>query len=667
MLTFAIVQVSFGQNYKIGKVSKEELQEKVYPSDPSADAAYLYKNRRTYFDYIDTEGFVVITEVHERIKIYTKEGYDWATKTIPYYNANGNSDKILIKDAKTFVLTNGIILEFKLGRKEIFDEEVNKYNSRKKFTMPNISEGCVVEWSYRLISKYKEINDVVMQYEIPIKRLELCIEIPEYFKFNTKQVGYLRINSTTEKKRSNINLREKSRIQRTGGARTSGNTTTNYSSQKIDFITNITKNIETNIPAIIVEPYINNIYNYKSRVKYELASINWPNQPVKYFSQSWEDVAKTIFKSSEFGEQLEKTGHLNEDIIQLKVNASTPLAKLYGALEYVKSKIKWNGNYSKYAEKGLRKAYKEGAGNIGDINLTLVAVLRELGINANPVLVSTRKHGTPIFPTLSGFNYVIAAAETEQGIILLDASEKYSLPNVLPLRVMNWQGTIVRKDNSIGFVNLSSSTISAVESFMNYKISGGGLIEGMNRTKYKNYAALSYRNRNASIKEEDIISKLEQKKDDIEILNFRLSNLDDLSKQVVELYKFEKEDGVEIIGNKMYLAPMLFEATSENPFKIETRDYPIDFGMPWEEKINTTIEIPEGYSIESLPENVAKGMSDQLGSFIYSVKNQGAKIQVTSLIKINRGIVSANYYQEIKEMFKQIVSKQAEKIVLIKK
>ena len=70
----------FAQDYKFGKVSKAELEEQFYPLDSAADAAYLYKYRRTYFEYVqDDGGFKVITDFHVRIKVYTKEGFDKAT------------------------------------------------------------------------------------------------------------------------------------------------------------------------------------------------------------------------------------------------------------------------------------------------------------------------------------------------------------------------------------------------------------------------------------------------------------------------------------------------------------------------------------------------------------------------------------------------------------
>ncbi len=665
-VTLLFLQTGFSQNYKFGKVSKEELAEKIYPLDSSAHAAVLYKKRKTSFNYVQGKGFMLETEVHERIKIYDKEGYEWATKMIAYYDPDsGDSESVKIKDAQTYHLVAGKVKSFDLGKKDVFKEEKNKYWSQKKFTMPNLVEGCVIEWKYILTSPYRSIDNVVLQYDIPIRKLEISIEVPEYFKYAVKHIGYLNINSANSKKRKSINFLNKSKSYNVDGIR-DYRSKANYSTSKVDYTINITTISEENIPAFVKEPFINYAGNYKAAIDYELASVEWPNEIPQYYAQTWEDVAETIYDNPNFGAELQKTSHLKDDMAIMKANLTTPNAKIYGALDYVKSKIKWNDYYGKYPEKGLRKAFKEGSGNIGDINLTLVAVLRELGLNANPVLVSTRSNGVPTFPTRSGFNYVIAVVETAQGKVLLDASEKYSMPNVLPLRTINWNGAIIREDKTIDFVDLSSLTVASQDSNLSYKIDAEGLIEGMNRTKYSNLMAINYRNKKGDKDEDDLISDIEAENDDIEILNFRASNVDNLLKPVVEMYKFEKEDGVELIADKMYITPLLFLATDENPFKLESREYPVDFGTPWQDKIVTSITIPDGYNVESVPEEVAIGLRDDLGKFIYSVKMSGNKIQVTSLFEINSGVVSATYYSELKGLFKELVAKQTEKIVLIR-
>ena len=183
------------QDYKYGKVSKDELLEKFYPLDSSVNAAVLYNNRKTYFEYQANEGFMVITEIHERIKIYNKEGFDWATKKIDYYHVLTTREKIINLKATTYTFDGNKIVETDLGKKEVFDQETNKFWSQQKFTMPNIKEGCVLEWSYKIVSPFKRIDDLQFQYEIPIKKIEAKMEIPEYFVYNKRFKGYYPVAS----------------------------------------------------------------------------------------------------------------------------------------------------------------------------------------------------------------------------------------------------------------------------------------------------------------------------------------------------------------------------------------------------------------------------------------------------------------------------------------
>ena len=64
------------------------------------------------------------------------------------------------------------------------------------------------------------------------------------------------------------------------------------------------------------------------------------------------------------------------------------------------------------------------------------------------------------FLNRTAFNYVIAAVEIEEGLILLDATERYSVPNVLPIRDLNWFGRLIRKDGTSTEVNLTPTNIS---------------------------------------------------------------------------------------------------------------------------------------------------------------------------------------------------------------
>ena len=85
--TFSLFTSLLAQDYDFGDVSEEELLEKEHPIYKDADAAILYRSYNTYFTYTTNEGFLVNTEVHERIKIYNPDGYKYATKSVSLYEA----------------------------------------------------------------------------------------------------------------------------------------------------------------------------------------------------------------------------------------------------------------------------------------------------------------------------------------------------------------------------------------------------------------------------------------------------------------------------------------------------------------------------------------------------------------------------------------------------
>ena len=652
------------QDYKFGKVSKQELQEQFYEKDSAANAAILYKNRKTYFKYIEGEGFVVITEMHERIKIYNSEGYDWATKEIDLYQSSTDYEKVVGLKAVTYNLEGGKVSKSNLEKNEIFKEERNKYWIEEKFTMPNLKEGCVVEWKYKINSPFRSIDDLQFQYGIPVKKMHIELETPEYFVFKKRSKGYYPVYPIVDNTSGKIVINSKTRSGGTGS--NDPHVRTSYSSSTIDyFATKDTYDIE-DVPALLEEPYVNNIDNYRASMEYEFSELHWPNEPVEFFSNSWDDVTKTIYQDSDFSNQIYKSNHFEDDLAVVLAAAKTDTEKISAIFELIKHKITWNDYAGITTFNGTRKAYKDGVGNAADINLNLVSMLNSAGFNANPVILSTRAHGIPLYPTINGFNFVIAAVELESGLVLLDATDPYSTPNNLPLRDLNWNGRLIRKDGSSKSVNLGASAPSAENTNLMVSFDEEGNATGMCRISYENLNAQDYRNSKAKLKDEDIIAKIEAKNSGIEIGDFKIQNKENSYKPVVEMYKFTSESMIDKIGNKIYVNPLFFNATTVNPFKLENREYPIDFGTPISEKNNVIITIPEGYSIVSVPEKLAVALPNNYGVYIYNITINGNQINVQSKLKIDTAIYPTQNYSEIKEFYNLIVNKHSEKIVLEK-
>ncbi|SEP17497.1 Transglutaminase-like superfamily protein [Flavobacterium sp. CF108] len=651
------------QEFKLGKVSIAELEQKVHPKDSSAAAAILFKRGKARVEYDQTDGFVTITDVETRIKIYKKEGYDWANHEVLYIYNSDFREKVTFNDAVTYNLVGGKVEGTKLKSDGIFDEVVSKYRSRKKITMPNVKEGSVIEFKYTIKSPSDGmIRDWDFQTSIPVNYSEFSTYIPEYYVFSPRQKGYIFPKVTSEKNNKAIIINSKERYN--SGGFGGGAVRTEFTQDKIDYSETKTTYVAENFPAMKEEAFVNNIDNYTSSISHELSMTKFPNRPMKPYSTDWNSVVKTIYDYDDFGPELNKTGYFEEDLKKLLTGLNTPEEKIWAVFNHVKSSVKWN-NYTGYScDNGVRKAYKEKTGNIADINLMLTAMLRYSGLTANPVLVSTRSNGIALFPNRTAFNYVIAAVETPNGYILLDASEKLSTPNILPLRVLNWSGRLIRKDGTSEEINLMPEKTSNDYVFMTYSIDADGKITGKARRQSTDYNAMITRDNISSLKEEEYLEKLENRNNKIEISEYVKTNEKDILQPITETYSFTGTNLCELIGGKIYVSPMLFFTKDKNPFTQEVREYPVDFSYPFTDKFNITIQIPEGFAVETLPAPAAISMEDNLGTFKFNIAASANVLQLSILHQINEAIVSPEKYEMLKEYYKAMIAKETEKIVL---
>ena len=630
------------QVYDFGKVSKDELKEKFHPKDSSAPAAVLYKSENINFFYSTNQGFMQQREVYERIKIYNKDGFNWATKKVYLFQNSGQTESLSGLKGYSFNLVNDKIEKDKLKSDGKFEEDYNEYSNITSFALPNVKEGTVIEYKYTINSPLIGIDDIICQYSIPINKLDVRIATPEYYVYNKQ----LNLKSSFLPK---IN-------------ETFKNTTVPFK-----YKTNITTINETNIPALKAEAYAGSINNYRSKLALELAAILNSNKIIeKSFSATWEEVSKTIYESPDFGEQLVKFSIYKDDLETLLEGVQDDFEKARLVQNLVKSKVKWNGNYGKYAEKGVRSAYKEGEGNDADINLLMVSMLRSQGVNANPIVVSTRNNGIPLFPTREGFNYVICGVQKGNDYLLIDATEPYSTNNVLPERVLNWQGRLIEDKNVSRWINLQPNTKSVESTMLNVKVNDDFTVSGKVAKQLTSYIAYFYRDKYAAMTAEDHIKSLESGKGDLEITELNFENAKDITQPIKVNYEYNLSDGVDEVGDKIYFAPLLFLATKENPFKLEERQYPIDFVIPHQDKYMVNIMLPEGYIVEYLPKSEALEFKGANVKFVYLVKQNGNYLQLKAQLDINNPLIQAVDYKDFKAFFNKIVEKQAEQIVLTK-
>lgn len=651
-LIFISVQLN-AQKFEPEKVTFEMLKANKNAIDTNAVAAILYRVGVVNFNYMEGRGFETVTTVKTRIKIYSKQGFDYANQKFLYYIGDNIQEKIEIVNAFTYILKNGIIEKIKLKSDGIFDEKLNKYWGRKQIIFPNINEGSIIEFEYKLTSSdIVEFKNWKFQSEIPQHYSSFTTIVPEYYKYNTKLKGSIEPKIKYSSKNASIYV-----ISRNGSAELG------YS---FDCKMNISEYNCENVPPIEAEVYINNIDNYTSGLYHELASTRVPGNFPKDYSTTWESVSKTIFENKDFGKELEERDFFENELKRRVLNAESELDIIHRTFQFVKEKIKWNNVFGYLCDDGLKKAYANQKGNVAEVNLTLIAMLRHIGFDANPILLSTRANGISIFPTRTSFNYVIAGVEFDGKTILLDATEKNATFDAIPFRDLNSFGRLVKKDGTSEEINLMPTTFSNKNINLLYKIDEKGNVNGAVRTQLSEQYAFSFREQLSLISSEDYINSLENSQNNVEILDYKLENLDDLSKPIIENYNFKSNNEIEIIGNKIFFSPLLFFKNNQNPFYQETRDFPIDFGYPSSKRYIVSIEIPDGFKIENIPAPVEISTPSKLANFRFNISASDSKIQIVVNYSINSAVIPEELYFEIKEFFSKMINNENEKIVLKK-
>lgn len=656
-----ILQVASAQKIKFRKISKEELTEQAHPAEPEAEAAFLYNFCRRYYAYNDYEGiFFLHTEVHQRIKIYTQDGVSWADIAIPFHK-EGNISKL---KAYTYNMVDGKVVENQLENNNIFTEDINKYTKRKKAAMPSVGPGSVIDIEYEVKEPASlSFRPFYMQYAIPVNYAEYNVEIPEYFTFNKSAKG---LPLPMEIKKSTRNgiisfLTPGERSTRPGG-------TTASSSSSITYNINTETYIAKNVPALKTEPFVTNMSNYRTFINYELSFLRYPGGRSYSYSDSWDNIADKLMISDNFGQQIDaRLGDLN-DLVETAI--ALPAEERYKRIYYyVRDNYSWNGYFGEQTDKGLRKLLSDKTGNIAEINLLLINLLKKAQLEVVPVVMSTRENGflNLTHPSYTQLNYVIALLRLDGKKIYLDATDEGLSAGFLPERALNLDGIVIednRKANRIEIENPNTGTTTVIALVkMNEDLSVSGKAR-ITRTDY--YASEFKSYYKSKERKEGYQKSLLDRHPDLEIIAIDHVGLDTVANRIIETIEMEIQGQASKTSDMIYLNPMLIWQGNENQFKSEKREFSVFYNSKGIEKYILTITLPEGYAVNSLPEPVKLALPDNLGSFLYSVSENAGTLNVQYQYERKADIIGPEFYEALRAFMMMIVDKQAEKVVLKK-
>lgn len=630
---------------KFGKIDESFVSSNSCPIDSSAHAYYVFDIGEDYFDYNTTDGFVLKQQRHFMIKILDETAFDWADIEIPLYQDNGTDDKVFSIKAVTYNIEGEEVVESKLDKDNIFRDKRSEHWDITKFTMPDVKAGSVIEVSYTVSSiYYYNLDEWTIQSTIPILNSYYNVRIPEYFIYNRTQRGYLTVKWDTSYKNGNITF--------PGG-------------QRVDYTENSYTVKKENVPAFKVEGYLRTPANYITAVEFELSRIEYPNQAVKHYATTWEKVNKQLLEHASIGQRLKWTGFANDFVDQLKGQDLRSHALLHEAFKKIQHHYTWDGKRSIYTSGSLKSTYNDKQGNSADINYALVVLLKELGFHACPILVSTTDHGVvmPTNPSISSFNYAVAGVEIDGVYHYMDATDKFSEIDLLPYRCLNYKGRTIEYGNC-NWVDMTPQKINLSQRFYQLKMDDTGILTGTVKYTDAQYAAY---NRIKAIKtngtEEEYIKQLEKEYGGLEIESFSF-NAEQGSEKFVSQFEVSIKDAMQSAGDLILLNPLLFHAHEENPFKMENREYPVEFQTPMQTTISIMLELPKGITLEETPAPLRVTLPDKSCYYLYSVKAIGNRIAISTSYKRTKCQYLPAEYPLLKQFYNEMVAKEQTSLIL---
>ena len=646
----SVTRMVVAQDFPFGQVSDEEMGMKKYAKDVSAHAVVLKEFGTSKIDVTNSDNIRLIYEYHVKIKIFDNDGFDEGTVEIPVYN-NSDADSYEsvddISGVTFYTDDNGLTQKIALENKKIYPVKENKHWANYKFALPGIRNGSVIEYKYRIESPYFEnFHSWHFQQYIPKMYSEYDVHIPGFWVYNASLRGNLKLTKNT----SDL---EKACFSSHGA------------SCDCSFMTYAM----SDIPAFKTEDYMTSPKNFLSAINFELVEYMNPYTGAKIkVTKEWKDVDYMLKTDGDFGSQLKKKGVFKDRIVPVIAGKTDDLSKAKAVYEYTQKLFKWNDFYGIFSE-GISKAVDSHSGNVADINLGLVNALSAAGLNSEAVLLSLRDHGTvnPLYPVLGDFDYVVAKVNIGDKSYLLDATDPLLPFGTLPFKCLNDKGRVFSLDKPSYWIDLNLPQKEKSTRTLDLTLLEDGKLKGTLTNYFIGYEAYKKR---VAIKKynsiDDYVEKLGAESPKLKILKSEIVNLDSLDEPLTERFEIEF-NAYNKLDNRIAFNPFFWDRITVNPFKLDERSYPVDWGMASDYRTILTIHLPPQYAVETPPQIMAVAMPDNGGKFMTAYDSDNNAFTFSHVIQLNKPVYGPDEYPYLKEFYNKIIQSEKAEIVFKKK
>jgi hypothetical protein len=607
-------------------VPPEELKMTSEPKAPGAPAIYLYRQ-------VDCDDQAFRQTIYVRIKIFTEEGRKYANIEVPFEKGVTEVKNL---QART-IHPDGTIINFdgKPFESMIVKAKGVKYMA-KTFTMPDVQPGSIIEYRYLFTSSWA--SEWILSAELFTKHAKFSLRRSTWYALQWSWPRGLPEGTSPPIDDHNI------------------------------------VRLETqDVPAFQIEDYMPPQNEMVYRVEFRYTN-SFERDPDKF----WKDESKLVDPAIE--RFIDKRKAMEQALAQIVSPGDTPeqkLRKIYARCQqvrntsYEQTKTQQEMNREKLKDThNVEDVWKRGYGDGWDITWLFLALARAAGVDASPVLISTRDRHFFNKNLMNPYDL-----NTNVVLVKLDGKDIYLDPGVAfaPFAMLPWSETGVaglRLDKDGGSwvtTTLPAASESGVDRNAVLTLDDSGTLEGKATVTFRGLSALW---RRIEVRNVDDAGRRKFLEDELKTyipgtVEAELSNTPDwksASTTLVAELNLKITGWAAGAGRRTLLAEGIFGGGEKHVFEHTNRVHPIYFDFPYSDNDSVAISLPAGMQITVLPP--PQHIDAKICVYGMTADNKDGALQLHRNLMIDLHLLDVKYYASLRNFFQNVRSDDDQQVVL---
>jgi len=556
--------------------TREELQMTSDPASPGAAAVYLYREETT-------DDALHYHSIYERIKVLTEKGKELATVRVPYERREFNVADIRGRT----IHSDGTVIPLTAKPEDLTDVKTKNYQyNTMVFTLPSVEVGSILEFRLQIRYNDNSVSEPTWFIQQPyfVRKAHYVFNPSLLYVVNSRRQILKRVMC----------------YSRAGDFKVGTDREGRYT---LDV---------ANVPPLPDEDWMPPLNSLRLQAEFYYTQYTsgaefWLKEGGRWdkYSNEWTKDSRSIqaavagiVAAGDSDEQ--KARKIYEAMMKLD---NTSYSRQKSEAERKKEKIK--------EIKSVEDIWNGKSGNANEIPLLYVALARAAGLQAWPMEVADRDLAVfdPTYLSLDQLTDYIAIVKIGEKEVYLDPGQK-----MCPFGMLAWRhsyaGGLRGSDKGPVYTVTPQPPYAqtSISRFADLTISTDGSVAGMARYVMTGQEALRWRQLTQSNDEDEVKKQFNEMirkevPDGVQADFDHFLALEDYNSNLMAMVKIAGTLGA-ATSKRVIVPGLFFESHAKHPFVAEDkRTIPVDVKYPKMESDDVNYRLPEGFTVESGPQN----------------------------------------------------------------